>query len=228
MRLDLRGVQLRAAEFELTIDCSISGGVTALFGHSGAGKTTLIELVAGLRAPDAGCIVLDGRILTEGRRRLVPTRERRIGYVPQESLLFPHLSVRENLAYGLTGSSSGHEKLELILETLEITGLEQRDVRTLSGGERRRVALGRALLTDPKLLLLDEPLAALERALQKRLLVYLRRIRDELQTPMVYVTHVAEEVEQLAERVIVLEAGRIVESGAPAEVFSRRSDAADR
>jgi molybdate transport system ATP-binding protein len=225
VRLELRGLEAVAGDFRLRVDTVLDAGVTALFGRSGAGKTTLIDLIAGLRRATGGAIVIDGATLTSDGVHMVPTRSRHIGYVPQDALLFPHLSVRQNLEYGFKARGRVQSSFSQVSETLEIHSLLDRDVTTLSGGERRRVALGRALLAEPKVLLLDEPLAGLERPLQERLLTYLARIRDDFSVPMIYVTHVAEEVVQLAEHVVVLERGAMIASGPPESIFTKRTEA---
>lgn len=218
LRLELRGVRVPLAGFTLEADLVIDRPVTTLFGPSGAGKTTLLETIAGLRRPAAGSIVLDGAVLTdvEGRKAWVRPEYRRIGYVPQDGALFPHRTVDENLRYGLRAGGPAWAE---VVAALEIGPLLVRSVRTLSGGERRRVALGRALLAAPRLLLLDEPLAGLEDALRERLGGYLRRVRDAFGVPMIQVTHAADEVVSLSDDVIVLAAGRVVRRGPPAELF---------
>lgn len=194
--------------------------VLGLFGPSGAGKTTLLEAIAGLRRPVAGEIEVAGVTLFSKARAIdLPPRHRRIGYVPQEGLLFPHLSVRSNLLFGARAS-----RLEIgaVAEMLEIAPLLDRRVHGLSGGERQRIALGRALMTDPALLLLDEPLAAVDRARRDRILPYLLRIRRELHVPVVYVTHDQAELIQIADRVVVMAEGAVMRAGAPAEVIDPR------
>jgi molybdate transport system ATP-binding protein len=187
----------------------------ALFGPSGAGKTTVLEVIAGLRRPDAGEIVLDDRVLLSSARAIdLPARARGLGYVPQDSLLFPHLNVRRNIMYGTDGRRTP-VGLERVLEMLEIAPLIDRRIDGLSGGERQRVALARALMAAPSLLLLDEPLAAVDVALRRRIVPYLMRIRDELRIPMVYVTHDAEEARMLADQVLMMANGCRVGSGPP-------------
>lgn len=223
MRLVLRDVRVPLAHFELQVDVEITTDVTALFGPSGAGKTTLLDLLAGLRRPASACIELDGRVLTDtASGRFVPPRDRRIGYVPQDGALFPHLSVRGNLLYGwkLDAPSEHAFSLEQVTGVLDLGPLLDRGIGALSGGEKQRVALGRALLSSPHLLLLDEPLAALDGDRKGRVLAYLRRVRDELQVPMLYVSHAKEEVVALCAEVLVIERGRIVERGEPGTVLS--------
>ena len=176
--------------------------VLGLFGPSGSGKTTLLESIAGIRTPTRGEIVVGGATLFSSARGVnIPARHRRIGYVPQEALLFPHMNVRANLLFGATSS-----RLELVTvaEMLEITPLLDRRPHSLSGGERQRVALGRALMTHPTLLLMDEPLAAVDRARRDRILPFLLRIRRGLRVPLIYVTHDQRELEQIADRVVTL------------------------
>ena len=184
--------------------------VLGLFGPSGAGKTTLLEAIAGIRRPSYGEIAIGGVTLFSSTANVaVPPRHRRIGYVPQDALLFPHMSVRGNLLFGATSSRL---EISTVAEMLEIAPLLDRRVSGLSGGERQRIALGRALMTHPALLLMDEPLAAVDRARRERIVPYLLRIRSEMHVPLIYVTHDAEELEQVADRILVMADGRIVET----------------
>lgn len=222
MRLDLRDIRLPLAPFTLEVDTTVTAEVTALFGPSGSGKTSLLDLIAGLRRAPSARIELDGRVLTDTRsRREVPARDRRIGYVPQDGALFPHLSVRQNLLYGAKKDRPAGDPFtfEHVAGILEIEPFVDRGVGQLSGGERQRVALARALLSSPELLLLDEPLVGLDRPLRERVLVYLQRARDELGVPMIYVTHQPDEVLALCEEVLLLDGGRITGRGAPGEVL---------
>lgn len=223
MSVELNNLRLPLATFVLEVDVVLAGRVTAIFGASGAGKTALLEIIAGLRRPAAGAVRLDGAALTDVAGKIfVPPERRAVGYVPQEGALFPHLTVRENLAFGqaragaepTAGLTFAH-----VAEVLEITALTERRIGTLSGGERQRVALGRALLAAPLLLLLDEPLAGLDAGLRDRLLPYLARVRDEFRIPMLYVTHAPDEVMALCDDVLVLAAGRLEQRGVPAAVF---------
>jgi molybdate transport system ATP-binding protein len=183
--------------------------VLGLFGSSGAGKTTMLEALAGIRKPTRGDIVVGGVTMFSVARAIdVPPRHRRIGYVPQDALLFPHMSVRGNLLFGAKASPL---ELTTLAEMLEIAPLLDRRVHGLSGGERQRIALGRALMTHPALLLMDEPLAAVDRARRERILPYLLRIRRELHVPLVYVTHDLQELEQIADRILVIADGHVAE-----------------
>lgn len=199
MTLTLERVTLPLAHFTLDVSFATNGVSTALYGPSGAGKTTILELIAGLRRPASGEIYLDGERLVDR-----PARERRVGYVTQDDTLFPHLSVRSNVLYGATGS------LDHVASVLEITHLLDRGVKHLSGGERKRVALARALLSEPKILLLDEPLAGVDTELRKRVLDYLVRVRQEFPIPIVYVTHEIEEAMTLCDEVVRIDRGRVV------------------
>jgi molybdate transport system ATP-binding protein len=216
VKLALRDVRLPLAHFELRLDVEIGRQVTALFGPSGAGKTSILDLIAGLRRAPSAFIELDGRVLTDtAARREVPARDRHIGYVPQDGALFPHLSVRGNVLYGNKGDAS----LDRVMGVLEIGHLLDRRVGDLSGGEKQRVALARALLSSPRLLLLDEPLAALDEELKGRVLSYLQRVRDELCVPMLYVSHTTDELRALCDEVLVLDRGALRGRGEPRELF---------
>jgi molybdate transport system ATP-binding protein len=202
MTLVVHEVVLPLADFTLDVSVTFGHGTTALYGPSGAGKTTLLELIAGIRRPRSGRIEMNGRVLCEGAT-FVPPRHRRVGYVPQDDALFPHLSVRRNIFYG--GEANGRD----VIEVLEIGALLERSVQRLSGGERKRVALARALLTRPDLLLLDEPLAGVDLPLRDRVLDYLARVREEFPIPTIYVTHHLQEVEAVCDELVVLEKGRV-------------------
>jgi len=218
MSLLLQKVSLPLADFALELDTEFGSPVTGVFGPSGSGKTSLLDLVAGLRRPRTGLIRLGDRALTDTAQGMhVPARLRRIGYVPQDLALFPHLSVEGNLRYGYKADGDGHAlfSFEHVTEVLEIVPLVARGVNDLSGGEKQRVALARALLSSPQLLLLDEPLASLDRKLKQRIVPYLQRIRDEFRLPMLYVSHDAEEIAALCQEVWLLERGRIVGRTSP-------------
>jgi molybdate transport system ATP-binding protein len=195
-------IRVEQGEFVLEVTHRSQVEVLGLFGPSGVGKTTLLEAIAGIRTPARGEIVVAGVTLYSSRQRInVPPRHRRIGYVPQDALLFPHMTVRGNLLFGAT---SDRLEVKTLAEMLEIAPLLERRTQGLSGGERQRIALGRALMTHPQLLLMDEPLAAVDRARRERILPYLLRIRRELHVPLIYVTHDERELEQIADRVLVL------------------------
>jgi molybdate transport system ATP-binding protein len=215
--------RLPLADFELDIDVCFDAGVTSIFGPSGSGKTTILDTIAGLRRPVEGEIEIDGRILFSSMQGIhLPPRQRFIGYVPQEGALFPHLSVRQNIIFGSDRSGLATSKqisLDHVLEVLEITNLLQRPVTKLSGGEAQRVALARAMMSRPQLLLLDEPLAALDVGLKERILPYLRRVREEFSIPMIYVTHNLTEVLTLADWVLIIQQGRLLAQGIPREVL---------
>ena len=199
-------------DFTLTVDLELASPVTGLFGPSGAGKTTLVEIVAGLRRPTAGTIELAGRRLDDAAARFhLPPRLRAVGYVPQDGALFPHLSVRRNLLYGTRPEPPIDDALgfERVLAALALAPLLDREIGTLSGGEKRRVAIGRALFAGPRLLLLDEPMAGLDHDLRRRLLDHLLQVRTELRVPMVYVSHEPDEISSLCDEVVHLEAGRV-------------------
>ena len=209
-------VEKRLGEFALAAKFEVAGGATALFGPSGAGKTTIANLIAGLLTPDRGRIALDGAVLFDAATRTdVPPHRRRIGYVFQEGRLFPHLSVRRNLDYGrrMRGLARDEAQAGRIVEMLDLGHLLDRRPGKLSGGERQRVAIGRALLMRPRLLLLDEPLASLDAARKREILPYLVRLRDDAKVPMLYVSHHAPELARIATQVVRIEDGRIVAQG---------------
>lgn len=204
--LDLR---LQQGAFTLDVHARLDRPVTALFGPSGAGKTTVLDAIAGLRTPTSGSITIDERVLFDSVSGVnVPPHRRHVGYVAQDVALFPHMSVRRNVLYGRRDGQ--RLSLPTVAEMLEIGSLLDRGVPQLSGGERQRVALARALMSAPELLLLDEPLAAVDVERRRRILPYLERVRDDLRVPIVYVTHDPAEARQLADQVIVLEDGRVV------------------
>jgi molybdate transport system ATP-binding protein len=203
---------------EFSIDASFTseGRVTGLFGASGAGKTSLINMIAGLLKPDRGFIAIDNETLDDTAARLhVPPYRRRIGYVFQDARLFPHLDVSQNLDYGrrMNGLARDPASEARITDLLDIGGLKDRRPGQLSGGERQRVALGRALLSKPRLLLLDEPLGSLDEGRKVEILPYLVRLRDEAGIPMVYVSHDAAELRQLATQIVMLRNGRVTALG---------------
>ncbi len=209
------------ANFELDIDASFDSRITAIFGPSGSGKTTLLDAVAGLRRIVDGEITIDGRTLFSSARRInLPPQQRGIGYVPQEGALFPHLSVKKNILFGADrGSATNSIRTNHVLNILEIGHLLDRPVTNVSGGEGQRVALARAILSQPELLLLDEPLAALDIGLKEKILPYLGRVRDEFQIPMIYVTHNLTEVLTLADWVLMIKEGKLITQGVPKQVL---------
>lgn len=205
-------------EFSIEASFTSEGGVTGLFGASGAGKSSLISMIAGLLRPDRGTIRIDGDVLDDTMAGIhVPAHLRRIGYVFQDARLLPHLNVRQNLDYGrrmnrLEPDAAGSDR---VIALLNLADLLERRPGKLSGGERQRVALGRALLARPRLLLLDEPLASLDGSRKAEILPYLIRLRDETGIPMVYVSHDADELRQMASQVAVLRSGRVTSFGDP-------------
>jgi molybdate transport system ATP-binding protein len=222
MNLGLHQVRLPLTSFTLEIDVTLVRPITGIFGPSGSGKTSLLELIAGLRRPIAGRVAMDDKILCDAGVPLhLPPRLRRIGYVPQDLALFPHLNVRANLLYGYRRRLAEKESftLEHVSEVMEISALLERNVTSLSGGEQQRVGFARAILSVPRLLLLDEPMSSLDAPLKTRLIPFLHRIRDEFHIPFVYVTHDASELTALCDEVLVLQRGRIVERGSPGKVL---------
>jgi molybdate transport system ATP-binding protein len=211
--------------FDLDLSVDLREPVTALFGPSGAGKTTLLESMAGLRLPAEGEIRIGEEVVFSSAKKICLSPEkRRFGYVPQDALLFPHLTVRRNIRYGMReqrspGRTSG-ERMETVVAALEIEHLLDRYPQGLSGGERQRVALARALVAEPRLLLLDEPVASLDVGLKDRIFPYLRRIRDLHRIPTLVVSHDVFDVVTLSQEVVVLEKGNVVERGAPSAVFT--------
>ncbi|OCC03229.1 molybdenum ABC transporter ATP-binding protein [Labrys sp. WJW] len=216
-------ITVRRAGFTLESAFTSDGGITALFGRSGSGKTTLLNAMAGLIRPDSGHIRLDGQTLFEASTRifLAPHR-RRIGLVFQDAQLFPHLTARQNLLYGRFFNRNAGPKLDFdaVVGVLGIEKLLERRPNALSGGEKQRVAIGRALLASPRLLLMDEPLAALDTPRKLEILPLIERVRDEMKVPILYVSHAVEEVARLAARVVVLEAGKVSRIGTPQEVLA--------
>jgi molybdate transport system ATP-binding protein len=213
--------QARLGSFHLDVDLVLPGkGVTALFGHSGSGKTTLLRSIAGLER-------FSGRLHVKGttwqdERTFVPVHQRPLGYVFQEASLFPHLSVMENLRFGLKRipRKARHVPLEQVTDWLGIEHLLTRQPQRLSGGERQRVAIARALLTSPQLLLMDEPLSALDERSKQDILPYLERLHDELAIPVLYVSHSLKEVARLADHMVWLQGGRVLDSGPLQQVLT--------
>ena len=220
-------VYRRLGAFTLDVRFTTDGGLTALFGRSGSGKTSLINIISGLLRPDRGRVAVDGKVLVDTARGVfVPAHRRRLGYIFQEPRLFPHLNVRQNLLYGhwFTPEKQRRERLERIIELLGIGGLLSRGPSLLSGGEKQRVAIGRALLASPHLLLMDEPLASLDEARKAEILPYLERLRDESRVPIVYVSHSVPEITRLATTMVLLSDGRVATTGTVSEIMGRFAD----
>ena len=209
-------VAKRLGDFSIEASFASEGRVTGLFGASGAGKTSLINMIAGLLRPDRGIIAVDGETLDDTSARAhVPVHRRRIGYVFQDARLFPHLDVRQNLDYGRRMNRLAEDSAQRarVTDLLDIGNLLDRRPGKLSGGERQRVALGRALLSQPRLLLLDEPLGSLDEERKEEILPYLVRLRDEAGIPMVYVSHDPSEMRKLATQIVMLRRGRVTAFG---------------
>ena len=214
----------RLAAFELDIHFRTGRGLTALFGRSGAGKTSVVNAIAGLIRPERGRIVVDGSVLIDTERGIrAPAHRRRVGYVFQEGRLFPHLTVRQNLLFGrwFARDSAPASCLDDVVDLLGIAPLLERRPGRLSGGEKQRVAIGRALLASPRLLLMDEPLAALDAGRKDEILPYLERLRDQASVPIVYVSHSVAEVTRLANTIVLISDGRVRAVGPVQEVMGR-------
>jgi len=218
-------IEQRLRAFALDIHFHAGRGLTALFGRSGAGKTSVVNAIAGLLRPRRGRIILDGSVLLDTERGIqVPTHLRRVGYVFQEGRLFPHLTVRQNLLFGRWFAPARERRaanLADVVDLLGIAALLDRRPGRLSGGEKQRVAIGRALLASPRLLLMDEPLASLDARRKDEILPYLERLRDEATVPIVYVSHSIAEVTRLATRIVLISAGRVHAVGPVQEVMGR-------
>lgn len=222
MTLDI-DVSLKRGDFTLDARFATGDGVTALFGRSGSGKTTVVDLIAGLLRPDRGRIAINGEVLVDTERRIfTPPHRRAVGYVFQEARLFPHLSVRNNLLYGrwMAGKAPDRAQFERLADLLGLNGLLQRQVTSLSGGEKQRVAIGRALLAKPRILLLDEPLASLDDERKEEILPVLERLRDNQEIPIVYVSHSLPEVARLATAIVVLERGSVRAHGPARDIVA--------
>ena len=208
--------ELDRGRFKLAANLEFDEGVTGLFGPSGSGKSTILGLIAGLVRPDRGGIVLDGETLYDGSAGVcLPPHRRRIGLVFQDSQLFPHRSVKGNLRYGFKRLPERERRFRFddIVDLLALAPILEAHPRRISGGERQRVALGRSLLASPRLLLLDEPLAALDSGLKAQILPFLQRIRDELKLPMVFVSHALPEILHLTDRLVLMQQGRVIAAG---------------
>ncbi|WPN95798.1 molybdenum ABC transporter ATP-binding protein [Pseudomonas sp. MUP55] len=218
-------LQLKYSGFALDVELQLPGrGVTALFGPSGSGKTTCLRAVAGLERAESGFVQINGELWQDSRNRVfVPPHKRALGYVFQEASLFPHLSVRANLEFGFKRIPRAQRRVEMAhaTELLGIAQLLERNPQHLSGGERQRVGIARALLTSPQLLLMDEPLAALDSQRKNEILPYLERLHDELDIPVLYVSHAQDEVARLADHLVVLSEGKVLASGPIGETLAR-------
>lgn len=217
----------RLGDFALDAEFACgTGGIVALFGRSGVGKTTVVNALAGLLRPDRGRIAVNGDVLFDSGRGIdIPPERRRVGYVFQEGRLFPHYSVQGNLRYGERRVPSGQHAagFEQVVELLGLAPLLERRPRELSGGEKQRVALGRALLAGPRVLLMDEPLAALDQVRKEEIMPFIERLRDELALPIVYVSHAMEEIIRLADTMVLMDGGGVAAVG-PVEELTGRLD----
>jgi molybdate transport system ATP-binding protein len=215
--------RLDRSDFRLDVDLDLPGrGVTALFGHSGSGKTTLLRLIAGLERAEGGELSVNGQVWQDSATFL-PTHRRPLGYVFQEASLFSHLNIRRNLEFGMKRVDAAARKVSLdqAINLLGIGHLLERKPASLSGGERQRVGIARALAVSPRILLMDEPLAALDLARKQEILPYLERLHDELEIPVLYVSHAPDEVARLADHIVVMDAGKAVASGPLTETLAR-------
>ena len=217
-------VERRLGDFRVEARFRSDRGVTALFGRSGAGKTSIVNMVSGLLRPDRGRIEVDGRVLFDSARGIdLPPWRRRLGYVFQEGRLFPHMTVRRNLLYGWRHNPAAGRCLtpDRVVDLLDLGALLQRRPLSLSGGEKQRVAVGRALLSNPRALLMDEPLASLDVLAKGEILPYVERL-DEMGIPIVYVSHSLDEVSRLARNLVLVSGGRVTASGGVEQVLGRR------
>lgn len=217
-------VEHQLGAFRLKSAFEAGEGVTALFGRSGAGKTSVVNAISGILRPDRGRIAFEGEVLFDSERGIdVPTPRRRVGYVFQEGRLFPHMNVRQNLRYARLFSPEARrsDRFEHVVDLLGLGQLLERRPGNLSGGEKQRVAIGRALLSDPRLLLLDEPLASLDSHRRNEILQYIELMRDEVKIPIIYVSHAIEEVVRLADTVVLLSSGEVTAVGTTEEVMGR-------
>lgn len=208
--------RLKRGQFELDADLIINHQLTAIFGPSGSGKSTLLSIIAGISKPDSGWVTIDGECVFDSQTRInKPIHQRSVGMVFQDGRLFPHLTVQDNLSYALQFLPASRQQFQLqdIVALLELKHLLKQHPHQLSGGEKQRVALGRVLLSSPKAILLDEPLASLDNRLKKQILPFLKRIADEINIPMIYVSHSMEEIVQLTDHLIYIQDGKICNQG---------------
>jgi molybdate transport system ATP-binding protein len=204
--------RLKRKHFELDASLQLSQRVTAIYGPSGAGKSTLLSIIAGITQPDSGRIVIDGECLFDSEMRInKPIHQRKIGLVFQDGRLFPHLTVEHNLSYALNFTPVENQQFQLkqIVALLEIGHLLKQRPHQLSGGEKQRVALGRALLSSPRLLMLDEPLASLDGRLKSQILPFLKLVSNEINIPMIYISHSKEEIMQITDNLIDIQLGKV-------------------
>lgn len=234
MRLDLLCRHTFSDEFHLDVDLSCDIRALALFGPSGSGKTTLLSTISGIFTPDIGRVAIDQQVLFDSEKKLwVPPERRSVGITPQHSVLFEHMRVQDNLMYGMPRRRKWKRQssrvcprevtFDSVVEILELGSLLHRYPQKLSGGERRRVAVGRALLSQPRLLILDEPLSALDRGLKQRILAYLKTVIDHWHIPTLIITHSPTVVHELADSVVVINGGRIIDIGSPQHLIPRTS-----
>jgi molybdate transport system ATP-binding protein len=215
------GVRQQRGDFLLDVAFEAGPGITALFGPSGSGKTTILNIIAGTLRPDVGYVAMSGHVLTDTEAGIfVPCHKRRVGFVFQDAQLFPHLTVEQNIKFGrwFQPAATRGPQFDVVIDELGIAGLLKRRPPTLSGGEKQRVALARALLSSPRILLMDEPLSGVDDARRNEIIGLIERVRDEFKVPIVYVTHIRNEVRKLATRVVRLKAGRIEAIGCAADL----------
>ncbi len=215
-------IRKRLGALDLNVEFSAEAPVVGLFGRSGSGKTSVVNAIAGLLKPDGGRVMVDGEVLFDSARGInLAPEKRRIGYVFQDGLLFPHLSVRKNLLYGAPRAAGGAIGFDAVVELLGLASMLERRPLALSGGEKQRVAIGRALLSQPRLLLMDEPLASLDNQRRMEILRYIERLRNELKQPVVYVSHAVGEITRLADHVVLMNEGSVLAHGAVQQIFNR-------
>ena len=217
-------IQRKKGTFSISAKIQTNGGLTAFFGRSGSGKTSIINMIAGLDTPDEGYIIINHQILFDSKTKInVAPEQRKIGYIFQNGRLFPHLNVRSNLLYArrFISVSLKPNKFFTIVNLLGLEHLLDRRPTTLSGGEQQRVAIGRALLAEPQLLLMDEPLASLDSARKAEILPFIENLRDQLKTPILYVSHAIEEVVRLADNMVLIDRGNTFAQGKVEDLMSR-------
>ena len=215
-------IEKRLGALDLKVEFSAEAPVVGQFGRSGSGKTSVVNAIAGLLKPDSGRIMVDGETLFDSARGIdLAPEKRRIGYVFQDGLLFPHLSVRKNLSYGAPRATGGAIGFDAVVALLGLASMLERRPLALSGGEKQRVAIGRALLSQPRLLLMDEPLASLDNQRRMEILRYIERLRNELKQPVVYVSHAVGEITRLADHVVLMNEGSVLAHGSVQQIFNR-------